>query len=311
MADPVINQELYDAIMSRRSVRRYADKTVPEETRRQIAEFAMKVRPLVPGNRFSYSVLPIERNGGHGPSRSEELSVVMGGYGKLVSARHLLLPRVQGEAHILEDFGYRVEQLVVELTRLGLGSCYIGALGHEAEALDRLGSLPGERIPAVVVFGYPSTATAGKGFNRMIRSAIGADRRLRFDRFVFCRGTARQAEPGSSLNDPAELGPFQEKVMDALRHAPSAGNSRPWRVVIDKGFAYYCVTQNTPYYRMARAVRWGYHLLDAGIGMANVSLAMAALGREAQWELVGDRPEMRQILGLAPDVQLIGTIRLD
>ncbi|UCG42840.1 MAG: hypothetical protein JSU73_13435 [candidate division WOR-3 bacterium] len=301
MTEAFVDQELFDAIVGRRSVRRYADRTVPEQTRRQIAEFAMKVRPLVPENRFSYSVLPIERNGGNGPSRSEELSLVMGGYGKLVSARHLLLPRIQGDAHVLEDFGYRVEQLVVELTRLGLGSCYIGALGHEAEALDRLGSLPGERIPAVVVFGYPSTATAGKGFNRMIRSAIGADRRLRFDRFVFA----------SSFNNPAELGLFQEKVMDALRHAPSAGNSRPWRVVIHGDLAYFCVAQNTPYYRMTRAVRWGYHLVDAGIGMANVSLAVAALGREAQWELVGDRLEARQMLGLPPDVQLIGKIRIN
>ncbi len=298
------DQDLYDAILSRRSVRRYADSTVPEETRRQIAEFAMKVRPLVPENRFSYSVLPIE-------GKSEELAAVMGGYGKLVSARHLLLPRIQGDAHILEDFGYRVEQLVVELTRLGLGSCYIGALGHEAEALDQLGFLPGERVPAVVVFGYPSTATAGKSFNKMIRSAIGADRRLRFDKFVFCRGTARQATPAPSFNNPAELSPFQEKVMDALRHAPSAGNSRPWRVVIHGDFAYFCVALNTPYYRMSRAVRWGYHLLDAGIGMANVSLAMAALGRAAQWELVGDRPEARQMLDLQPDVQLIGKIRLN
>jgi nitroreductase len=304
LADAVIDQELYDAIISRRSVRRYADKSVPEETRRQIAEFAMRVKPLVPENRFSYSVLPIE-------GKSEELAVVMGGYGKLVSARHLLLPRIQGDASVLEDFGYRVEQLVVELTRLGLGSCYIGSLGHEAEALDRFGSPPGERMPAVVVFGFPSTATAGRGFNRMIRSAIGADRSLQFDKFVFCRGTARQAAPASSFSKPAELNPFQEKIMDALRHAPSAGNSRPWRVVIHEGLAYFCVTQNTPYYRMARAVRLGYHLLDAGIGMANVSLAMAALGREAQWELVGDQPEVRRMLNLPPEVQLIGTVRLN
>ena len=143
----------------------------------------------------------------------------------------------------------------------------------------------------------------------MIRSAIGADRSLHFDKF--CRGAARQSVPASSFDNPAELSQFQKRVMDALRHAPSAGNSRPWRVVFHGDSAHFCVTKNTPYYRMARAVRWGYHLLDAGIGMANVSLALAALGREAHWELVGDRPEIRQTLGLPPDVELVGTIRLN
>lgn len=282
---------LYSAVIGRRSVRRYDGRVVPEDTRWQVAEFALRIEPLVAENEFGYSVLPIV-------GKSEELAAVMGGYGRMVSAPHLILPRIRGEKHVLEDFGFRVQQLVTHLTQLGLGSCYVAALGHEAEALDKFDSPRGERIPAVVVFGYPAASAAGRGFNTILRSAIGADRPLPFSKFTFARafGTA------------AGLTPLQEMLFDALRHAPSAGNSRPWRVVLRGGLAYLAVKLDTPYYRIARATRLGYHRLDAGIGVANISLGLRAFDRSADWKLLADDPEVRTKLGLPPNHELIASI---
>ncbi len=287
------DEGLYRAILERHSVRRYDNRRVPEETRRAIVEFAIRIRPLVPANRFSYSVEPII-------GKNEDLAAVMGGYGKLVSARHLVLPMAQGESHVTEDFGFRAEQLVVHLTRLGLGSCYIGALGHEAEALDRFEAPVGARVPAVIVFGYPASGTIGRNFNRSIRAALGANHPSPFDRTAY----------RDRMGLPARLTGFQEKVLDALRRAPSAGNSRPWRVVLRHGICYLSVKLDTPYYRIAKATAKGYHLVDAGIGMANISLALAAFGADAEWTLLDDDAELRDRLGLPDNHQLIGSVPL-
>lgn len=287
-----VNSALYNAIVERRSCRRFADQEVPEPVRRQIAELAIRLRPLVSANRFVYSSIPIV-------GRSQELAAIMGGYGRLVSARHLLLPRIEGVEHLTLDFGFRTEQLVIHLTRLGLASCYIAALGHEREALARFQAPSSARIPAVVIFGYPATSRAGRGFNRAIRASIGADRRLPYSKFCFAH----------EFGTVAGLSPLQELVMDALRHAPSAGNSRPWRVVIRGGLAYLSVKLDTPYYLMSKGVRLGYHLLDAGIGMANVSLALMALGQDPAWALVGDE-DLGRKLRIPDNHQLIAAAAL-
>ena len=289
----VPDEETFAALLSRRSVRRYENRVAPEETRRSVVEFAMRVEPLVPENEFSYSVLPIV-------GKSEELATVMGGYGKLVSARHLVLPRIRGNSHILADFGFRVEQLVIHLTRLGLGSCWIAALGHEGEVLDRFKSPKNERIPAVVVFGYPSESKGGIGFNRSIRVALSAHRPPPYEKWVFA----------GRFDNPASLTPFQEKSLDALRRAPSAGNSRPWRVVLKDGEAHLTLKLDTPYYRLSKGVRLGYHLLDGGIGMSNLSMALSALGKPASWTMLDNEEVLRAELGLPDNYELLARITL-
>lgn len=282
-----------EAILARRSVRRFEDREVPEDIRRLVAEHALRLQPLEPGNRFSFSLLPIV-------GKSEELAAVMGGYGKLVSARHLLLPRIGGADHVLEDFGFRVEQLVIELTRLGLASCWIAALGHEAEVLDRFRASRDERVPAVVVFGYPAGKAAARGFNSSIRAALGANRPPAFDRWVF-EGT---------FGNPARLTPLRERALEALRRSPSAGNSRPWRVVLRGANAFLALVLDTPYYRLSKGVRLGYHRLDGGIGMANLSLALAALDRPGSWTMLDNEPPLREELALPANTELLARIAL-
>jgi len=51
-------------------------------------------------------------------------------------------------------------------------------------------------------------------------------------------------------------------------------------------------------------------LLDAGIGMANVSAALIAFGRTTDWELLNDEPEYRALLGLPDDRELVARVAL-
>jgi len=84
------DEEVYDAIMERRS------------TRRLIAELALGLRSPCRRQPHCYSSIPIV-------GRSKELSAITDGYGKLVSARPLLLPVVEGQEHLTIGFGFRTE----------------------------------------------------------------------------------------------------------------------------------------------------------------------------------------------------------
>ena len=114
---------LYDTILARRSVRRYARRSVPVEMLGAIRDFAQRIEPLQPDVAFTYSVLPV--------SQGDEITAAMGGYGRVVSAPNVIVPLIADSPHALVDFGFRTQQLVILLTQLGLGSCWIGALVRE------------------------------------------------------------------------------------------------------------------------------------------------------------------------------------
>ena len=84
------NQPLYQAILARRSVRRYQATPLDKATLGQVQEIVQGVIPLRPENHFDapfYSV-----------TGSEALIAALGGYGRIVSPPHYLLPWMRGEA---------------------------------------------------------------------------------------------------------------------------------------------------------------------------------------------------------------------
>lgn len=273
--------DLYEAILTRRSVRRYAGRDVPAGLLKQLADFAQEIEPLVQSADFSYSIRPAKNN---------ELTSAAGGYGRILSATLVIVPHIADGPNALVDFGFRTEQLVIHATRLGLGSCWVGALRHEASAAEEFSVPPGSRIGAVIALGYPETGIVGRAANRLIRSAAGAGSRPPLERLVLGQGAPTSKQ--------------QRKVLEALRAAPSTGNARPWRVVLREGLLYLAVKEDAGYYRLSGNV--GYHLVDAGIGMANLSLALKALDRPAPWTLLDKSDE----LALPDNLRLIGSVPL-
>lgn len=281
--------ELYQALLERRSVRRYSPRPPEPEKLSAAAALIPELQPLVPDNRFRCELRPI-------PTASDTLAAAIGSYARIISAPWLALPGIRGENRLLEDCGYRLEQLVIGLTRLGLGTCWIGALTSESKTAQTLGVEPGWRVPAVIVFGYPDTGLVGRSVNQLYRGVIGAPNRLPYEKFVFAE----------RFGQPATPAPQTEYVLAALRCSPSAGNARPWRVILRGDRMFYCVDTAAGFYRRYRC---DYPLLDGGIGMASVTLALRSLGQPAEWELLDETPELRTDLGLPASVRLLAAIR--
>jgi nitroreductase len=265
--DVVETEDLYQAILARRSTRRFAPDPLDGEMLARVRQVVAQVSPLVPKNRFEVQY--------HDVAAGENLVEALGGYGRIVSPPHYLLPYATGDKHLLTDIGYRVEQIAVRLTGMGIGSCYIGALGREDAVRTRFG-LPAEaRIGAFMVYGTPTGSLGGRAFNAVIRRAVGAANKKPADQLFFNGTFVAPTTP------PDDLAP----LIDAARHAASADNAQPWRFLWHRGTLYVFVRHHNPRYGPGHD---DYRLYDGGICMGNIWLALEALGMRGSWVLPSD-----------------------
>jgi len=260
-----MEHERYQAILQRRSVRRYDRTPLDANTLQRVQESVFGARPLIAANQWQV----LYRD----DLAREDLSALLGAYGAILTPPHALVPYLVGDSHTLTDLGYRTEQVAVRLTALGLGSCFVGALLREGQLRERLG-LPAEaRIGAVLVYGRESESVAGQGFNRALRALVGAAAKLPIERLCF-RETFDQ--PGVPPDDIQPL-------LEAARRAPSADNAQPWRFLWRDRTLHVFVKRTNP--RYGPAANQPYRLYDGGICLANISLALEALGKTGDWQI--------------------------
>jgi nitroreductase len=278
MMIPPLN--LYEAILARRSVRRYDSQHLDDPTLGRVTEIISRVKPLIAGNQFHVLL--------RDPPPGSDLAKDLGGYGRIVNPPHYLVPYVLGNEHPLVDAGYRVEQIAVHLASLGIGSCFIGALRREAE-VRALYELPDTaRVASFLVFGRPSAALGGRLTNRVLRLAAGADRKLMTTDVFF------EGDFDHPTTPPDRIAP----LLEAARRAPSAVNAQPWRFLWREGTLQVFVTTDNRRYGSQK--QYGFH--DVGAAMANITLAMEALDLSGQWQMhaEGEPSIARHPTGLQP-----------
>ncbi len=258
--------DLYQAILSRRSVRRYEKGPLDDDTLARVRGVLTAVRPLVPANRYDVRL--------ESASVAGDVAAALGAYGIIVNPPHYLVPYLVGEEHLLADLGFRAEQIAVRLAALALGSCFIGCLGREEAVRARFALPPEARLGALLIFGRPTAALGGRAINALIRGGVGATNKLAADRIFFRETFAAPATP------PPEVAP----LIEAARHSPSAVDAQPWRFLWRGGELHLFVRRNNPRYGITSQ---RYNLYDGGICMGNIALALEALGMEGHWALYG------------------------
>ncbi|KRQ87660.1 dihydropteridine reductase [Caloramator mitchellensis] len=189
----------YEAIFKRRSVRKYQDEEIAFALLEEIKELAKYPNKLFD---IDFDIHVVE----DGSKMQNVLKGLIGSYGKIIAPHYLVVTSEKREGY-LENVGYALEDLVLKMTEMGLGTCYIGGFYDKNKVQEVIEVKDGHETVIVLAFGYPS-----KGID-YIKMLVGA-KRLGIDEF--CDGD------------------FDEQwkyVMDAVRVAPSAMNSQPWRFI--------------------------------------------------------------------------------
>lgn len=259
---------LYSAIMARRSTRRYDRRPLAPSVLGQVGDIVASTRPLVAENQFTALL--------RHASPGIDLVKDFGGYGRILNPPHYVVPYVHGERCQLAEAGYRLEQIAVRLTALGIGSCFIGALPRESQ-VRALYNLPNDaRVAALLTLGWPSTSVGGRTTNQLLRLVAGADRRLPVNRIFF------DGSFGSPALPPSTIAP----LVEAARRAPSAVNAQPWRFLwLDEQLYVFVTRRNRRYLRDAQQE---YRFHDVGAAMANITLMMEAMNMKVSWAIIGE-----------------------
>jgi len=193
------------------------------------------------------------------------LTYMVGSYGLVQNPPHLLvgvLPEESERARL--DLGYVLEQVVLEATRLGLGTCWVTGSYNAQRAGDVVGLAPGEVAAAVCALGHPSEKRWGRFHSRTVRRLAGGHRRKPLTEIAFSGLWGRPWSPDNA--DPALVG-----ALEHARLAPSATNRQPWRFIIGSDRVVLALVRPAP--------------IDGGIVMAHFALACAALGCGGRWEV--------------------------
>jgi nitroreductase len=256
-----MNSKIYEAILNRCSVRRYEAHPLSPEKIAQIENEISQITPLHPENKINF-MLKNTRKG-------EDLATLVGGYGKILSPPHYLVTSMNGNAFALTDLGYCVERLVLRLTSLGIGTCYVGTIGQEEKVRAHFQLAATARIGALVAFGTPAGGM-GRVVNHLIRKSVGATNKLPAEKIFFTDSFDQPTRP------PAELAP----LIEAARLAPSAVNAQPWRLLQKNNQLFLFVASRYP------KGKADYRLFDGGICLANLSVAQEALGWTGNWHFL-------------------------
>lgn len=166
-----------------------------------------------------------------------------GTYGFITSCRdYLLLTYNSYDNNSVLDAGYRMERAVLEATRLGLGSCWLGGTFSRGDFARSINIPDKEQLHAVVAIGH------------------GREKRRLLDRLsgVIAGSNNRKAFDSLFITERNEF----RASLEAMRLAPSARNLQPWRAFTDG---------NTIHFY--RTVQSAYTLLDSGIGLCHFHMA--------------------------------------
>jgi nitroreductase len=251
---------IYETILYRRSIRRYQSTPVPDNILESLLNYAQSILPFNGENQFLIFNWNL--------SKKIDLTQLVGGYGHLISTPHIWVPYLLGKDDKLVDLGYRTQQLVLQMTRLGIGTCYVGLLSTQIDLIKILG-LPSEAVlGAAIAFGNPQENILGKSVNDLITGLAGGRKRLDLDKIFFIDDFSQPGLP------PDELLP----IMEAARWAPSALNAQPWRFLWRENLLHLLVDKKLSTYRLPR--NYDYYYYDGGIALANLLLTARELNLE-------------------------------
>jgi nitroreductase len=197
----------------------------------------------------------------------------IGTYGMIKGAVEFIAGAVEKSDYNLEHYGYLFETIVLGITDLGLGSCWLGGTFSRSQISDLIQLKSNEIIPAITPVGYPATR---RWKEKLIRSIAKAKVRKSWNELFF----------NGDFNTPLtqEIIGEYEDILEMVRLGPSAGNRQPWRILKEREQnVYHMFVKHSESKKLA-----GYNQfvrLDIGIAICHFDLVAKERGISGAWNI--------------------------
>lgn len=188
---------------------------------------------------------------------------MIGGFGKLVSSSACLVSVCRDSRYDWINSGFMQEQVIIELTKMGLSSCWVG--GQVLFDVEKTKNLyctsEGDVVTNLVAIGHAKQHS----LNSTVRTLVGARKRKPIGQIAFLGTWGSDSSIFLTENSAIKL------AVEMAILSPSSSNRQPARVVLeDRRADFYTADTAGGYAKMS--------LLDAGIFMSHFYLAMKHQG---------------------------------
>ncbi len=193
----------------------------------------------------------------------------LGTYGFIRGARYFIVGSSIKNREAYIDYGFALEKIILELTRLNLGTCWLGGTFTKDEFGKTIDLKNNELIPAVTPVGY-TTQSGIRG--NLVRFAISASKRKPASELFFYDEPDKDSVNGSENIDFA---------LEMVRLAPSASNKQPWRLFVEDKYINFYLRGSYPSKNPEKGVNLQW--LDIGIAMCHLQYALTENGIGGMW----------------------------
>ena len=248
-----------ETVKTRYSTRTYTDQPISDETREKINNYINTL-----SNPFSVKVSfrLLESN-------NSENSEKLGTYGVIKGSNNYIGATVENCELALEALGYEFEKLILYLTSLGLGTCWLGGTFNRSSFKNAFEVKENEIFPAISPFGYPSSKK--RIADSLVRIVAKSDQRKPWSELFY----------NKKFSDPLAFEDVEAYAfpLEMIRLAPSASNKQPWRIVKDGTTYHFYELQAKGY-----STRFGYDIQKVDLGIAACHFHLAALEKDLKGE---------------------------
>lgn len=262
-----IKKSVIEIMRKRQSIRTFDTQEITESHYKLITDYINTEENFIGpfGGKGRVELIQVTNN-------VTDKGIKLGTYGMIKNPQAYFVGIAENNQNSILEFGYTFQKLILFLTDLEIGTCWMGGTFNRNSFEKELQLEEGEFIPCITPLGYPNDKK--RVLDKALRFVVKADNKKAWDKLFYDANLedTLAKENAGNLEIPLEM----------VRIGPSASNKQPWRLVVspDRQVCHFYI-EHTPNY----SVKLGYdmQILDMGIAMCQFDLACQAINVEGQW----------------------------
>lgn len=256
-----LSESVIEAIKHRTSIRTYKSEKLSKELKDKL-----KIKLEAASGPFNKAVkfVIIDKE-----DKSSE-GLKLGTYGVIKGAQSFIACSTEKSDEALIELGYKLEEVVLYATALGIGTVWLGGTFNKSEFAKAIKLKEGEILPIIMPIGIPAEK---RGLTeKLMRFVSGGDNRKEFNTIFFYDSFNRELkkEEAKEYLVPLEM----------LRLAPSAVNKQPWRIVMMEEEFQFFLQHSKGHENNGVDIQ----KVDMGIAMKHFEAAAKELKLKGHWE---------------------------